>query len=185
VPIPHRDLFEEAEAHGIAAYLRVVENGPRFLGALFLVNALGEPLEFTYTQLEVQKRFLWRAESLRRHAARRLAASLFAICPRVPDLLLCLAGEVEPELFSEEIEVRLPVARLAPESAVVGQGVGEERELTPGLEPGQLFWLGTPPAPESLPRTLLNRLVRRGLLLEPFDRAEIGLREVYGLAETG
>jgi len=181
VPVPFRDLQGDA-AGGVAGFLRVLpdEDEGHYMGALFLINALGEPLEFTYNRLEIVQRFLWRRDGLRRHAARRLASSLFEICPRVPDLLLCLAEEVEPELFTQELEVSIPVARLAGETAIVGQVAIEERELLGHEERVQLFWQGRQPEPGSPQRPLVERLAARGLLLEPFERARAGLHEVYG-----
>jgi len=74
VPVPFRDEADP-DRFGSAAFLRIVpaDDGDAVLGALFLVNARGEPVEFTYNRLEIVQRFLWRADDLRRHAARRLA----------------------------------------------------------------------------------------------------------------
>lgn len=188
MPVPFRDLQEDA-AGGVAGFLRFLpdkdKDEGKYLGALFLINALGEPLEFTYNQLEIVQRFLWRRDGLRRHAARRLASSLFEICPRVPDLLLCLADEVEPELFTQELEVSIPVARLAEEAAIVGQVATETRERLGYEQTVQLFWQSRQPEPGSPERTLVERLATRGLLLEPFERARIGLHEVYGARGRG
>lgn len=185
MPVPYRDALQEAETRGVAAFLRVLPDSGegRYLGALFLVNALGEPVEFTYNRIEVLQRFLWRRDGLRRHAARRLTASLLEICPRAPDLMFCLADEVEPELFAEELEVSIPVARIAKGLAVVGQAGTEERELLEADEPLQLFWQGRQPEAGSPERLLVERLASRGLLLEPFDRAGVGLDEVYRLTK--
>lgn len=184
MPIPFRDS-EELESLGSAGFLRFLplaaENS--VLGALFLVNSRSEPLEFSYNRIELPQRFLWRSQDLRRHAVRRLAASLFEICPRVPGVLLCLAEEVDAELFSEELEVSVPVARLAEEAALVGQAAGEEREVLAEEQPVQVFWIGGRPPEEAPERRLVAHLAERGLLLEPFARAAAGLREVYGLEE--
>lgn len=179
--------MQEDAAGGVAAFLRILpdEDEGHYVGALFLINALGEPLEFTYNRVEIVQRFLWRRDMLRRHAARRLASSLFEICPRVPDLLFCLAEEFEPELFTQELEVSIPVARVAGEAAIIGQVATEERELVGHEEPVHLFWQGRRPEPESPERALVERLAARGLLLEPFERARAGLHEVYGARGRG
>lgn len=178
MPIPFRH-DDDLERLGSAAFLHIAPEGGGYRGALFLIDARGEPLEFAYNRIEVMQRFLWRDEQLRRHACRRLAATLFETCPRVPTLLLCRATEVEPEVFLEDVRLSLPVARIADEAAVVGQMASEEREtLTTGSL--QLFWAGAAPAEESPERALLGELAKRGLLTEPFDRAAIGLTEVYG-----
>jgi hypothetical protein len=175
----------ELEALGCAGFLRVLrtEDRRRYRAALFLVGPRGEPVEFTYSELEARP-FLWRREILDREAARRLAMALFDACPRVPQVLHCLAEEVPPELFEEDLEVELPVARIAREEAVVGQAAREGRDLLgPEGQVVQIFWRGGVPAEDSPERSLVTRLAERGLLLEPFERAEEGLREVYGPAE--
>lgn len=179
--VPFRDAAD-LDRLGSAAFLRIgsADGEDAFLGALFLVNAGGEPVEFTYNRLEVVQRFLWRPDDLRRHAARRLAASLFEVCPRMPAVILCLAEEVSCELFSDDISVEVPTARVAEQAAVIGQSAREEREVIEGSAPLQIFWNGSIPAEEEVGRSLVEELAARGLLLEPFDRALIGLREVYG-----
>jgi len=182
MPIPYRD-DDGLERLGTAAFLRVQAEPGGYRAALFRVDARGEPMEFAYNRIEVVQRFLWREGQLRRHACRRLATTLFEICPRVPSVLLCRAEEISSEVFLEDVRLSLPVARVANEGAVVGQTADEEREsaLDGGL---QLFWAGAPPAPESPGRALLDELARRGLLVEPFDRAAVGLAEVYGDANV-
>ena len=178
MPIPYRH-DDDLERLGSAAFLHIEPEAGGYRGALFLIDARGEPMEFAYNRIEVLQRFLWRDDQLRRHACRRLATTLFEVCPRVPTLLLCRASDVDPEVFSEDVRLSLPVARIADEAAVVGQTASEEREtLASGAL--QLFWSGTAPAQESPERALLDELARRGLLTEPFDRAVIGLSEVYG-----
>lgn len=157
--------------------------GDGYLGALFLVNARGEPAEFSYNRLDVVQRFLWRADGLMRYATRRLTASLFEICPRAPAVVLCLADEIPVELFSHDLRVEVPTARLAEESAVAGLGAGEERVLVGEAEPVQVFWNGEVPGVGVAARRLVDHLAARGLLLEPFERALAGLREVYARAE--
>ncbi len=178
MPVPYR-FEDDLERLGSAAFLRFEPEPSGYRGALFVVDARGEPLEFAYNRIEIIKRFMWHGDQLQRHAARRLVTTLFDVCPRVPSLLLCRADEVTPELFSEDVQVSIPVARIAGEAAVVGQSASEELEqlATGGL---QVFWAGTPPAEDASERALLNELARRGLLWEPFERAGIGLAEVYG-----
>lgn len=186
MPVPFRDEAD-LDRHGSAAFLRIVpaDAGGAYLGALFLVNAGGEPIEFAYNRIEVAQRFLWRSEDLRRHAQRRLSATLFEICPRLPSVILCRADEVSSELFSSELRVELPIVRLAEESAAPGQTAAETRELVDGDVPLQLYWNGAIPGEDEPGRALVARLAERGLLLEPFERALIGLREVYGSAGGG
>jgi len=44
-----------------------------------------------------------------------------------------------------------------------------------------LFWYPGKPSEESIESKLLYELTHRGLLTEPFSRATIGLKEVFGL----
>jgi hypothetical protein len=184
VPIPYRDA-EDLEAFGCAGFLRMIrtDDGDAYLGALFLVNARGEPVEFTYSRLEPQRRFLWRRVVLDRYAVRRLAASLFDVCPRLPTVLLCLGDEVPPEVLADDLQVSVPVARVAGEEALIGQARGEERESLGGPSAVQVFWLGGVPTDDAPERRLVTRLAERGLLLEPFERAALGLREVFHLSQ--
>ena len=181
MPVPFRDAAD-LNRLGSAGFLRILpaDAEDAVLGALFLVNAGGEPVEFTFNRLEVVQRFLWRAEDLHRHAARRLTASLFEICPRIPSVILALAEEAPSELFSEDIDVDVPTARVAEQSAVIGQSAAESREIVEATVPLQIFWNGSVPSDDDVGRSLVAQLAARGLLLEPFERALIGLREVYG-----
>ena len=87
MPVPFR-YDDELEHLGAAAFLRIDPDEGSYRGALFLIDARGEPLEFAYNRVDVLNRFLWREEQLRRHVCRRLAAALLEICPRVPSVLL-------------------------------------------------------------------------------------------------
>lgn len=184
--IPFRDADELADI-GAAAYLTIIpwSEGKGFEGALFLVNARGEPLEFTYNRVETPYGFLWRKDDIRRHAHRRLAASILSTCPVTPKLVLCLADEVASELFCEDIELPMPVGRIAPGGRVASFASDsvsprcEVREATESPDPVNLFWFPAPPADSTSERQLVGELARRGLLLEPFDRAKGGLDEVY------
>src|ERR1051325_11650422 len=53
VPIPFRDQ-DERDEWGTAAYLRLTldPDRPGYRGALFQINARGEPVEFTYNRVE-------------------------------------------------------------------------------------------------------------------------------------
>jgi hypothetical protein len=181
MPVPFRDTDDLAEL-GAAGLLtiRPLAAGGGYEGALFLINARGEPLEFTYNRVETPHRFLWREEDIRRHAHRRLTASLLSICPATPRVILCLAEEVASELFGQDIEVSVPVCRIAREQAVVSIAAEETQEASDGADSVNLFWLPRPPDDPAVEKRLVRELARRGLLLEPFERAKKGLEEVYG-----
>jgi len=180
MPIPYRDA-DDLDELGTVGYLKIepVAGGSGYLGALFLLNARGEPLEFTYNRIDTPLTFLWRQDDLRRHAARKLTASLFALCPRTPRLLLCLTKEIGSELFSQDIQVSMPVCRITPGVEAVSLSNEETQDTLHTSEPVQVFWFPGKPAEDSVELRLLRLLTSRGLLLEPFERASIGLREVY------
>ncbi len=180
MPISYRDA-DDLDEFGTVAYLKIepLADGSGYLGALFLINARGEPIEFTYNRIDTPQTFLWRKEDLRRHAARKLTASLFSLCPRTPRLLLCLANEVGSELFCQDIQVSIPVCRLASTSDFAAPAAAETPETVAAAEPLQVFWFPGKAAEDSLELRLLHLLAARGLLLEPFERASLGLQEVY------
>ncbi len=180
MPIPYRDAGDLNEL-GTAGYLKIEPSsaGSGYLGALFLINARGEPIEFTYNRIETPHTFLWRQADIRRHAERKLTASLLLVCPRTPRILLCLAEEVGSELFCQDIQLSIPVCRIAPAMRATAFSGQETQEATEASEPMHLFWFPDKPQHDSIERRLLQELTSRGLLVEPFDRAAIGLKEVY------
>ncbi len=186
MPIPYRDQ-DDLEALGTAAFLRLEAKTepPGYRGALFQINARGEPVEFTYNRVETPSTFLWRPADVRRAAARRLTASLLTLCPRIPRLIFCLAEETPAELFTQDITVALPVARIARSLEAMTSASLEVTETTDQEEPLHLFWYPDPPAADTAERALTDQLIRHGLLLEPFERASAGLDELFGEADPG
>jgi hypothetical protein len=183
VPIAYRDAADLDDL-GLVGYLHIErsERGSTYLGALFTMNARGEPVELVYNALETPHPLLWRPADLRRHAERRLTASLLSVAESVPTLLLCLADEAGVELFSQDIQVEITVGRIERPAA---RADAESPESGTGSLPAvpdsaHVFWQPGPPPEESPARALFEQLGARGLLLEPFDRAADALREVYG-----
>lgn len=148
-----------------AGYLKFLPRAARdmWLAALFIMNARGEPVEFTHARVRAPQSVMWRAADLESHCLESLCTSMFEACPVVPDILLCLAREVSPGLFEARISLEMPVGRIS-----LDESTGEI-----GAE-----WIVEPPQGSS-PRGLFDSISERGLLLEPFERAEAGLREVY------
>ena len=186
MPVPFRDA-DEVEELGAAGYLKIDASvdGSVFRGALFLINARGEPLEFTYTKIETPHTFLWRQDDIRRHAIRKLVTSLLATCRKVPRFIIGLADEVYHELFCIDLQLSIPVCRIASLMQATSHSSLEVEATTDTPEPLHLFWFPGKPAEESIEYRLFNRLIAHGLLLEPFDRALIGLREVYAPETEG
>lgn len=178
MPVPFRD-HEEVKELGLAAYLKIEPDTSGYRGSLFLVNGRGEPVEFTYTRIEIPHTFLWREADVRLHAARQITTSLFSLCPQTPKLIFCLAEEIGSELFCHDISVPIPVCRIASSTASVSYERGEYREEVDSSAPKQIFWFPGRPAEDSNEYKLFRKLSSWGLLAEPFERAATGLREVY------
>ena len=176
--VPFKDAAE-LDAGGTAAFLRITRGRhqrERERGAaLFQVNARGAPVEFTYNRLDLPSEALWRPEQLEREAAKALAKSLFEACRRTPLVLLCLAPEIDSALFAEDLEVQIPVCRVALEGDLVPFEAAER--IASGDVAAHISWRPALPSPESPPRRLVATLASRGLLLEPFERAVAGIEE--------
>jgi hypothetical protein len=126
--------------------------------------------------------FLWREADLRRYVLRRLTTSRLSVCSQQPPILLYLDDEVHVPLFEQDLQLEMPVARVtapAPGSRRTDTSTGEivEEQCPP---PTQASWHPAPPEQDSVERWPFEHLPVHGLLLEPFHRAEKGLREVYG-----
>lgn len=177
MPVPFRDLTED-ESLGLAGYLRFEEEpGARGIrAALFFVNSRGEPTDFSFSRIDTQASFLWRTGETRRRAVTALAKALFVASVKNPTLLLVLADEVPPRVFSEDLVVEVPLCRIAGDGTVV-HAPNESQELL--AQAIHLFWVGEQPMPESPARRLLEALHSRRLLTEPFERAATGLEEAF------
>jgi hypothetical protein len=182
MPIPFQDQ-EDLDGLGTAAFLLLEASTEPvgYRGALFQINARGEPVEFTYNRVETPNTFLWRPADMRRAALRRLTASLFTLCPRVPRLIFCLAAQTPPELLTQDITTTVAVGRIA--RTLETPVPPEVPEPTDNQEAPHLFWYPAPPADDTPERALVQALIRRGLLLEPFARASSGLDELFGEAD--
>jgi len=187
LPISFHDADETAQL-GVAAFLHIAPpaaDDPLRYGALFIINARGEPQEFSHNRLELQQPVLWRALDREQAAIRRLARTLFEAVTLTPSLLLCRADRVGPHVFGagDSLALAIPVVRLAPAGALVGYtGVEAQQTIETVDQHGEcydthLFW--SPQPPTGPVETLFTRLVERGLALEPFARAHEGLCEVY------
>lgn len=184
MPIAYRDAADLDDL-GLASYLRIERSarGSTYLGALFTVNARGEPIELVYNALETPHPLLWRPADLRRHAERRLTTSLLSVAEAAPRLLFCLTEDVGAELFSQDVRVDVPVGRVERPADARRQradDAGGSSALPAVPSSVHVFWQPAPPDEDSPERALFDQLSARGLLLEPFDRAGDALREIYG-----
>jgi hypothetical protein len=180
--IPFSDV-QERDSLGSAAFLKVERSTDDAccLGALFIISARGEPLEFAYNRVRVPQPYLWRQNDLRSYTERRLTRSLLSVCSQQPRLIVCLANEVSTSLFSQGLQVEVPVVRVSevlPGGRSVDPVTGEVFE-DQDVQP-QVAWQPAPPDDSSTACLLWEHLTAHGLLFEPFERAAVGLREVYG-----
>lgn len=175
--IPFRDLRDTAPI-GTLGYLKFSDEpvGSGIRAALFLVNARVEPMDFTFTRVDVHGSVLWRPGEARRQAVVSLLKVLFAAASRSPDLLLALADELPARVLVDDLEVRIPACRVGGAAQNL-QAVAETAESLPGGR--DLFWVGQVPGPEQQARLLLDQTIAGGLLIEPFERALAGLEQAF------
>lgn len=175
--VRYRDQ-DEIDDLGQAAFLRVGRLADRsgYVGGLLTVNARGEPLEFTCNRVETPQSTLWRVHDLRRTAIKQLAVSLLETVSQPAGVVLCLALQSMDDLFRLDIELASPVC-LVPGKPDAGDDAAS-------LSGDALRWLPDEPPSTSASRRLVAELERRGLLLEPFERAGAGLREVFAELAT-
>ena len=168
-----------------AAFLRVLrDEAGAYDGALFVMNANGEPLEFVYSRIETPRTVLWRRNDLKRRAARELATALLTAATSHPAIIFAKADEVEPGFFVTEIETPVTTCRVASQMASVSTS-GDEQGEDMDAEGLHLLWSSGSPQESSVERALVDRLQSGGLLTEPFERAEAGLREARGEDVSG
>jgi hypothetical protein len=181
MPIPFQDL-QDLDTLGQAAFFKLEATAisPGFRGALFQITARGEPVEFTYNRVETPSTFLWRPADIRRTAARRLAQSLFSLSPRAPRVIFALAEEIPIEVFTEDLDVSVPVALIARMGSDAPSSAARVERVAIDDERVDLLWCNVAPEPGTTERLLTEQLIARKLLLEPFTRAATGLAELYG-----
>lgn len=175
--VPFRDLTDD-EGLGLAGYLRfVVEPDAKGIrGALFCMNAMGQPVNFSFCRVDIPASVLWRPGQAKQNALIALTRSLFGASLKEPALLLTLAEEVSPRIFAEELEVLVPLCRVARQEPGVHASGESHESLDDSIH---LWWVSPVPGPESPARRLLERLRARGLVTEPFDRAALGIDEAF------
>ena len=176
MPVPFEDLRAD-DAAGAVGFLRFVDeaDGKGVRGALFLTSGRGEPLDFCFTRIDVHHSFLWRRGDARRQAVASLIKVLFQAAKQIPALILGLADDIPPQLFADDIQVRVPLCLIAPCEAPVPAAAPDAR---PAGEV-RLTWATEQPGDESEAMRLLEGFRRRHDLLEPFERAAVGLEEAF------
>lgn len=157
--IPYSDSYGDPPR--TAGYLKFVFYPDKsiWFGALFIMNARGEPVEFTHARVRAPQALLWRPDDLRARCQSSLCASMFDLCPVIPDIILCLDAEASPDLFTRYLKVKIPVGFVTSDASI--------SELSMEI------------SSDSIAGRLSECLSKRELLLEPFERALVGLGEVY------
>ena len=177
MPIPF-DNAGNGDTPGTIGFLRLLEeeDGQGIRAALFAASALDVPLEFCFTRVDLVDSKLWKKGEIRRIAVVSLIRMLFQAANRTPDVIVGLADEIPPLVFSEDIRVDFPVCRVSTDPAP-RRGMSEEiEELAASLF---LIWSTPPPGDGSVARLLLNVLAERPNPLETFDRVAAGIAEAY------
>ena len=131
-------------------------------------------MDFSFARVDVHASFLWRPGESRRQAVVALSRTLFTAATNVPHLLVALAEEVPAAVFTEDLAVAIPLCRLAGPSALAYASTESMEEL-PGAQ--HLFWVGPPPGEGADARGRLDARVARQGVVEPFERAALGLQE--------
>ena len=177
MPIPF-DGARNGETPGVIGFLRLLneEQGKGIRAALFATSALQLPLEFCFTRVDVADSVLWEEGQARRVAVASLIRELFRSINRTPDVILGLADEIPPLVFSEEVSVDIPVCWVSTDPAPRRGALEEIEQLMPTLF---LVWSTPPPAEDAIARRLLNELAKRTDPLEPFNRVAAGILEAY------
>jgi len=170
--------LSQEDDKGTAGYLRFIDEsgGKGIRGALFIISSRGEPLGFTFTRVDVHSSLLWRPGEARRHAVTSLVKSLFQAAATAPTILMALADEVPARVFTEDIDVGVPMCRISTGEIAVHAASDEKERLSDSVD---VFWVNGQPLPGSPARSLVDALNERNLLTEPFERASIGIQEVY------
>lgn len=180
MPVSFRDA-QDIDELGTAAYLRIEREpgGGGSRGALFIINARGEPLQFTYARANCEYSALWGRRDIERHAARKLAETLFASCPQAPRILLYFGEEVPRAVFDEDLAVSVAICHVSTDAESARKRIVESVTAGISTDAFNVSWLPARPAAGSAEMRLFAELARRDLVLDGFERATRGLREVY------
>ena len=179
MPIPYdSDSTRDGETSGVIGFLRLLdeERGRGIRAALFATSPRHLPLEFCFTRVDLTDSVLWGQELAHRVAVVSLIGELFRSANRVPDLVLGLADEIPPLIFSKELKFNIPVCRVSTDPA---PRRGASEEIEPLGASLFLVWGTSPPGEGTVARRLLRSLAENTDPLEPFARAAAGIAEAY------
>ena len=177
MPIPFRDLGE-GEPSGVAGFLRFIDepDGRGIRGALFIMSARGEPIEFTFTRINLRSGVLWRPGHARSRSVYALTRALFESASNRADVIFSLAEETPPAVFSDNIRPEIPLCRVASKDSAAVAPSEKAQRLSECLI---LYWTNGLPAPGSVTAQTVELLGQRQLLIEPFERVAQGIQEAF------
>lgn len=165
MPIPYRHP-PKTSSHQCAAFLEVVwvQEKHTFYGALLLIDAKGQPLEFIHNTLTAPSGFLWPADQVRSIGIAELCHSLFKACSLEPLILLSTSNIGTPEYCKSVIAPAIPFAQ------IVRADVHKIFSIN---------WINGQPTSGSTAYMLMEDLRSNGFISEPFNRLHNGLAEMY------
>ncbi len=169
---------EDEATTGTVGFLRFLDedSGSGIRAALFMASSQDVPLEFSFTRIDFHDSRLWRMGEARRTTVLSLIETLFHSAGRTPSVIVGLADEIPPLVFSENIRIDVPLCRVSTDPAP-RRGASEEIEqIGASLF---LVWSTSPPQEDSVARRLLKTIVERSDPLEPFRRVAAGIAEAY------
>lgn len=165
MPVPYRKTPRAAEI-GHAAYLDILwkTSERAFYGGLMVIDGKGQPIEFVHNRVDAPSGMLWPEEKVRSIGTALLAHTLFDACRCDTDLLICLPSLGSSEYCKTEIAPSIPFVQAVPEQ----HGAPVEWE-----------WINSPPPQGMRSSILAQELIRRGFIIEPFDRLNHALKILY------
>ena len=177
MPIPFRDLGQD-EPSGMAGFLRFIDepDGKGIRGALFIMSVRGEPVEFAFTRIDLRSGVLWRPGHARSRSVYALTKALFESASSQADVVFALAEETPPEVFSDDLRPEIPLCRVASNDSAAAAPAEETQRLSESLT---LYWTNGLPSSGSVAAQTVELLGQRLLLLEPFERAALGIQEAF------
>lgn len=177
MPIPFRDLGED-EPSGVAGFLRFIDepDGRGMRGALFIMSARGEPIEFAFTRINLRSGVLWRPGRARSRSVYALTKALFESASNQADVLFSLAEETPPAVFFDDLRPEVPLCRVASNDSPAVVPSETAQRLSESLT---LYWTNGLPPPGSVAVQTVELLEQRQLLMEPFERAALGIQEAF------
>ena len=175
--MPFQDIASGATTLRIA-YLRFVNEAESkgIRGCMLVISQQGDPLEFCFTRVDLPSGSLWNRGLAVRRAVTELTKALFQAVRLQPDVVFCLSFETPQEVFSEDIDAQVPVC------CVSSSADGDLPESVSDLRKGKSVsfrWKKELDSGDSRAGPVSQYLESRDHLLEPFERAGLGLEEAF------